>query len=92
MADPIVAVAIGIVAGIIFGLNGYFTKRDADEPFSPKKAARTVVVFGAAGALVGYAGDPLTQSNVIAMTGTTAILGKLVDEWWSWATRQRRGG
>lgn len=91
MADPVMAVVIGVVTGIVFGLNGYFTKRDPDEAFAPRKVARTVVIFGAAGALVGYAGDPLTQANVVAMTGTTAVLGKLVDEWWSWMRRNTGG-
>lgn len=89
MAEPVMGILVGVIAGIVFGLNGYFSKRDPGEPFNPRKAIKTIVVFGAAGAIVAFTGDPVTQGNVVAMTGTTAVLGKLVDEWISWALRNQ---
>lgn len=75
---------IGIVAGIAFGLVGYFGNRELDpeegwEGFNYAKIGRTVVVYGAAGAIVGYAGDPITQGNIATATGSTVILGELAE-------------
>lgn len=88
MADPIITIALGLTAGIVFGLNGYFTKHDPGEKFNYLKITRTVVVFGAAGVIVAVTGDPITQANITAATGLTVVLGKIVDEWWSYLVRE----
>lgn len=80
-------IAIGLVAGILFGLFGYVTKAyDPDqgyESFSIKKASRTTLVYGAAGAIVGYGGDPITAGAIEAELTTTIVLGEIFDKMWS---------
>jgi hypothetical protein len=77
-------IVVGIGAGVAFGLWGYYTKRDPDEPFKLAKLLRTVVVFGVAGALVAASEQTeLTQSSIQAQTAYTVVLGKLVDEAYS---------
>lgn len=88
-------IGVGIVAGIVMGLTGYFG-RDFDEDegvfedFQPAKFGRTIVIYAAAGAVVGYAGDPLTQGNITAATGSTVVLGELAERLIKRAQKQRR--
>lgn len=86
--------AIGVLAGAVFGLYGYFTKRDFDpddgyEDFKWRKIGRTIVVYGAAGALVGAAGEPITAGRVEAATTTTVVLGVVFDSAIAAAQRER---
>lgn len=85
-------VAIGIIAGAVFGLYGYFTKSERGEGFNYRKILRTMVVYGAAGAIVG--GDPtstLSESSVEAATAQTVVLGQVFDMAWARVQRYRRG-
>lgn len=79
--------AIGLVAGIVFGLYGYITKaHDPEKGYESwewRKATRTTVVYGAAGLVVGYGGDPITQGNIAAATAYTVVLGEIVDKLWA---------
>lgn len=86
---------IGIVFGIVFGLAGYFSSRDWEsttgfEAFSLVKLGRTVVIYAAAGALVGSMGDPLTQENIVAATGSTVALGEIAERFLKAVVKQRR--
>lgn len=78
-------VAIGLVAGLALGLSGYFGGREYDpdrdlwEQFQYAKIGRTLVIYGAAGALVGYMGEPITQGKIIAATGSTVVLGEIAE-------------
>lgn len=71
---------IGLVAGVVFGLYGYMTKAPEGEPFDIRKISRTIAVYGAAGLLVGYTGDPITQGNVETATAVTVVLGEVADK------------
>jgi hypothetical protein len=76
---------IGLVAGLALGLSGYFGGREYDsdrglwEQFQYAKIGRTLVIYGAAGALVGYMGEPITQGNIVASTGSTVVLGEIAE-------------
>lgn len=92
-------VVIGLLAGLGFGLYGFFTKREKHpdgtyEGLVWRKLFRTMLVYGAAGALVGYYGDPVTQGRIEMATATTVIVGEAFDKayprlrdralaWWS---------
>lgn len=91
-------VVIGMLAGLGFGLFGFFAKRKKDdgeyEDFEWRKLARTMVVYGAAGMMVAYSGDRVTQGRVELATTYTVILGEIFDKayprvrdqalaWWS---------
>lgn len=78
---------IGIALGVFFGLFGYGTKAyDPDEgyeSFSVKKLFRTMVVYGAAGAIVAYGGGEITAGAIEAELPTTIVLGEIFDKLWS---------
>lgn len=80
---------IGLAAGIFFGVVGFFAKRDKSEddegnivyePWKWSKLLRTMVIYGSAGALVGYYGEPITQGRIEMATMSTIILGELFDK------------
>lgn len=82
--DPFVQGGIGLVVGVVWGLYGFWSNRQYDpqvgwEQFDVVKLGRTVVVYGAAGAIVGYSGDQLTQGNVAAATAYTMVLGEAAE-------------
>lgn len=79
--------AIGIVAGVVFGLYGYLTKADTDEGLNLRKLGRTTVIYGAAGAVVGYLGEPLTEGRIEAATASTVVVGEVFDKLYSRAKR-----
>lgn len=86
---------IGVAMGLVMGLFGYFSSREFDpssgfEGFNYAKIGRTVVIYGAAGALVGYAGDPLTQGRIEAATTSTVFLGELAERAIKGAYKQRK--
>lgn len=80
-------IAIGLISGVVFGLYGYLTKSKEDEPLDYKKLGSTVVVYGAAGAIVGYMGDPVTEEAIVEMTAYTVVLGESFDKLYSKAKR-----
>lgn len=77
------SVLIGFLAGIVFGLYGYFTKSDGDEPLKPKKIARTAIIYGGAGVVVGFHGGEITEQNIEAATASTVVLGEVFDKGYS---------
>jgi len=83
-------VVAGAAAGLGRGLLGWATKRDPGEQINYRKLGRTVVIFTTAGIAVALAGDPLTGGNIVAATGTTAVLGVIFDDVYSRFTRPRR--
>lgn len=88
-------VVIGAVAGVVFGLYGYLTKREwtqdsGFESFNYRKIGRTIVVYAAAGALVGYMGEPITEGRVEAATATTIVVGEVFDRLVSAIQREAR--
>lgn len=93
MATVLEQALIGVAAGVVWGLYGYFSKREWDpaagwEQFNVYKIGRTVVVWAAAGALVGYMGEPITEGRIEAATATTAIVGEFFDRLVSGVQRQ----
>lgn len=77
-------VLIGMAAGIFFGVVGFFAKRDKNsdgtyEDWKWRKLFRTVVIYAAAGTLVAYQGEPVTQGRIEMATMSTIILGELFD-------------
>lgn len=89
VATAIEQAAIGLVAGIVFGLYGIWSKKPPDEPINPKKIGRTVVIYGAAGLIVGAGGEPITQGNVAAATASTVVLGEVFDKAYARYTRSQ---
>ena len=73
-------VIVGLIAGAVFGLYGYFTKHEDGENFDYVKIGRTVVVYGIAGAIVGSRGEPLTEDKVMEATAYTVVLGEIFDK------------
>jgi NhaP-type Na+/H+ or K+/H+ antiporter len=73
----------GLAAGLVLGFFGYFgrgwTPDDGFEDFELAKLVRTLVIYGAAGALVGATGEPLTQGNIVDATGATVFLGEVAE-------------
>lgn len=55
------------------GDHGMASKEDMFEDFELAKLVRTLVIYGAAGALVGLAGEPLTEGNIVTATGATVF-------------------
>lgn len=55
------------------------TTEDGFEDFELAKLFRTLVIYGAAGALVGLSGEPLTEGNIVAATGATVLLGEIAE-------------
>lgn len=97
MHDILRTVGIGLVMGLVYGAAGYLARdydpeRGAWEGFEPAKLGRTLVIYGAAGALVGLWGDPLTQDNIVAATGSTVMLGELAERLIKRAMKQREIG
>lgn len=84
------AIIAGAIAGFGRGLLGWATKRDPGEGINHRKLLRTAVIFTAAGVVVAIAGDPLTGGNIVAATGTTAILGVIIDDLYAKFSRTRR--
>lgn len=76
-------VIIGIMLGVVFGLYGYVTKSEPDEPLNPRKVFRTAVVYGAAGAVVGLRGEPVTEAAIVEATALTAVFGEVADKAYS---------
>ena len=84
-------IAIGVLSGVVFGLYGYLTKSEPDEPIDPKKLGRTITVYGAAGMLVGLSGDPITEEAVVEATAVTVVLGEVFDKLVSKLNREYAG-
>lgn len=76
-------VAVGLAAGLVLGFLGYvgrdWDSEDGFEEFELAKLVRTLVIYGAAGALVGFTGDSLTEDNIVAATGATVFLGEVAE-------------
>lgn len=70
----------GLLLGVLFGLYGYVTKSETDEPLDPKRVFRTAVVYGAAGLMVGLSGGPVTEQAVVEQTALTAVFGEMADK------------
>jgi hypothetical protein len=68
---------------LVLGLLGYvgrdWTPEDGFEDFELAKLVRTLVIYGAAGALVGLTGERITEGNIIAATGATVFLGEVAE-------------
>lgn len=73
-------VLIGLLAGVVFGLYGYFTKSDPAEGFDVSKIIRTVGTYAVAGAAVGYTGGPITPEAVAEHTAYTVVAGEVLDK------------
>lgn len=76
-------IGAGLAAGLVLGFLGYvgrdWTPEHGFEDFVLAKLIRTLVIYGAAGALVGLAGEPLTEGNIVAATGATVFLGEVTE-------------
>lgn len=90
--DQIVTVIIGTLYGMVYGAFGIVTKKPEDERIDPRKLARTVTVFAAAGALVAAQGRELTFNQVDQTTAEVGLIGILFDHLWSRVSRQIRNG
>lgn len=88
-ASLLLAAAVGAVYGVVFALYGVITKKDPDEPVKVKKAARTTLLFAAAGVIVSTQGGQLTQSNIAQHVTEVGFIGVVFDMAWS---RLRRSG
>jgi NhaP-type Na+/H+ or K+/H+ antiporter len=85
-------IGTGLAAGLVLGFFGYlgrdWTPEDGFEDFVLAKLIRTLVIYGAAGALVGLAGEPLTEGNIVAATGATVFLGEVAEGLFKRAQRE----
>lgn len=76
-------IGAGLVSGLVLGFFGYlgrdWTPEDGFEDFELAKLIRTLVIYGVAGALVGLAGEPLTEGNIVTATGATVFLGEVAE-------------
>lgn len=86
--DQISSAIIGMAYGVVFGLYGVLTKKPKDEKFDPRKITRTILVFGAAGALVSVRGGDLSPAQITSATAETAALGVIFD---MFVSRLQRG-
>ena len=71
---------IGLFAGVVFGLYGFFTKSDPGEGFDTSKLVRTTGTYAVAGAAVGYTGDPITPEAVAEHTAYAVVAGEVLDK------------
>lgn len=78
----------GLVAGIVYASYGILTKKKEGEPVNPRKAARTVILFGTAGVLVAFRPAEVTQANIQAALPDVAVVGIAFDMAWSRAQRE----
>lgn len=75
-----------VVLGLGYAFVAYRMKRDADEPFKPKKAARTAIMFVVASVAVTAAGGDVTQAAIqsqLTSAGWVGFVGILFDHAWS---------
>lgn len=78
----------GVALGGMYGVYGYLTQKDPDEPFKPRKFGRTVTIWAAAAVVVVGAGDPVNEENIKETTAQVAVAGVMFDMTWSWAKRE----
>lgn len=79
----------GAIMGVVYGLYGLATKRDANEPIRPKKLVRTVVLFAIAGSIVRLAGEPVAMDTLSRTLPELTMIGIVFDMLWS---RMERAG
>lgn len=89
-------ILIGLLIGAGFGLFGYATKAwDPDEGYeslNPRKLARTIVLFAAAGALVSMQGGRVEFALVqqtVEQSAYIGVLGTVFDNLWARFVRHR---
>lgn len=88
--ELLTAAVIGAVYGIVYAGYGVITKREQGEPVSVRKAARSAVLFGAAGVIVSLRqGTELSLTNVDQATTEVAVIGVVFD--WGWSALKRNG-
>lgn len=85
MEQQLTALAIGAVLGFVYSVYGYATKHEQGESFKPKKAARTVVMWTVAGAVIGVSEGigAVGERSIEQMATELSMLGILFDMAWS---------
>lgn len=84
------AILVGAAFGIVYAVYGILTKRDPGEPINPRKAVRSVVLWGAAGIIVSVRrGTTLTEGNIETVVTEVAFIGIAFDM--AWAGLRRHG-
>lgn len=82
--ELLTAAVIGAVYGVVYAGYGIITKREAGEQVSPKKATRSVVLFGVAGIIVSIRQGSAPSLAAIEQTTTeVAVIGVAFDMGWS---------
>lgn len=83
-------VALAVVAGVVFGLFGFWSKGydpdGAREDFNWKKFAKTILLYGAAGGILGASGTTVTLEATQELVNSSALiiaLGEIFERLWS---------
>lgn len=88
--ELLTAAALGAVYGIVYAVYGIITKRESGETVNPRKAARSVILFAAAGVVVSVRQGSAPSLTAIEQTTTeVAVIGVAFD--FAWSGLRKRG-
>lgn len=87
--DLLAVVGMGALLGVAYAIAGIILKREEGEAIKPRKAARSIVLFGAAGIVIAASGGTVTRAAIQANLDQVVIVGIAFD--WLWARARRAG-
>jgi hypothetical protein len=92
--DPMVII-YGLFAGAVFALLGYLRQMPTDgESFQLIKALPTVILGGGIGAMLAFAGTPISEESIAIQMGVygslTVAIQYFVQAVYRWYTAERK--